>query len=95
MIVRTISRVFRVAVHVGNKGPVDFQGVDWNPPQAAERGITGAKIVDAQANAECLQLRENVTRFFRVSHGDRLYDFELQAAWINPGLLKRVTDLAD
>ena len=26
--------------------------------------------------------------FFRIPHGDRFYDFELQAAWINAGLLQ-------
>ena len=41
-----------------------------------------------------LQLREHVTRFFRIAHGYRFYDFELQAAGIDAGLLKGLADFA-
>ncbi len=42
-----------VAVHTGNKCPVDLQSVDSETLQSAERGVASAEVVDIQPNPEC------------------------------------------
>src|ERR1700680_14968 len=84
----------RIGVHVHNEGAIDFQRVHGNPAQTAKRRVPGAKIVDAKANPECLQLSEHLSRFLRIPHSDGFYDFELYATRVHAGLLESLANLA-
>ena len=63
MITRTISRIFRIRVHVQDEDPVDLQRVHRNPAQAAQGRVSRAEIVDAQTHAQSLQLGQHFTGF--------------------------------
>src|SRR5579862_9988626 len=67
----------RIAVHSGDERSIDFQSVDGEALEPAERRVTGAKVVDAQAHAERLQLREHDGRSFSVGHRNVFGDLQI------------------
>src|SRR6185369_3352368 len=51
-------KVFISRIHTRNKRAIDLQSIDGKTIEITQRGISGAEIVDAQANAETAKFRE-------------------------------------
>jgi len=70
---------------VADEGPVHLEGVDGKALQIGQRRIPGAEIVHGQAHAQGLQALEAQDGHLRIVHDDRLGDFQLERAGIEPG----------
>ena len=79
---------FDVAVHMRDESAIDLQRIHRELLQAAERRISGAEIIHAQANSQSLEFGEHRSRFLRIAHGDGFGDLQLQIVGIEPGLLQ-------
>ena len=85
---------FRVAIHVGNEGTVDLKNVDRKAAQSRKRGMSGTKIIKANPHADVLQVAQDVSGFFRVSHGYGLGNFEVQLTSIQVRFSQDIFDTA-
>ena len=70
--------VVAVAFDVAYERLIEFQGVDRQQLEVAERRVARAEIVDRQAHAQVAQRLELADAGGRVVHGNRFGDFELQ-----------------
>ena len=72
---RFVLVVHREALH---KGLVYLELVNLKSLEVAQRGITGAKVVDRERHSQCLEAGNLVHREARVLHGHAFGEFELQ-----------------
>src|ERR1051326_2739023 len=68
----------RVGVDVADEGLVDLERVDREALEVGERRVAGAEVVERDADAELLQLREDPQRDLGRLHRRRLGDLQLQ-----------------
>ena len=71
-----IVQVVRQAV---DEGFVDFQHVQRQAFEVAERGVAGTEIVDGQLQAECLEIMKDLQGLLGAVHDEAFGDLQLQA----------------
>src|SRR6185503_18062163 len=64
---------------------IDLQPVEREFLQITQAGKAGAEIVEHEANAKLLNLKERFQRALLVVEQDVFGDFELEAGWIETG----------
>src|SRR5580700_10399671 len=64
------------AREVGDERAIDLERIDRELPQVCERAVTGAEVIDRDANTERLQRLEQLHRRLGPAHQDRLGDLE-------------------
>ncbi len=64
-------------VHFGDKGTIDFQGVEIEPMQMRQRRVAGAEVVEAELNSQRLQAVDHF--FCRIRVGQQRLLSHLQA----------------
>ena len=74
-----------VARHLGDERAVDLQQVHGHPPQARERGVAGAEVVDRHPEAVLVERLEHGLRARRVRHHARLGDLDDHPARVDAG----------
>jgi hypothetical protein len=77
------------AVHPLHELPVDLQIIDRQFLQVAQRGITGPKVVEGNADAQTLQFPELPGGFPDILHDHALGNFQIQLRGLQAGLGQR------
>ncbi len=72
--------------HVDDEAAVDLDAVNRQSPQAAERGVAGAEIVDRDLHANGVQPPQHVGAVAHVPHDPGLGDLQLETARRQPAL---------
>src|SRR5581483_9531575 len=89
---RSIAVVDR---EVADEGAVDLDLADRETTQVGERGVTGAEVVDGEADAHRRQLLQQLLRTFRIAHQHRLRDLQLEPLRGCTFLLENRGDVVD
>src|SRR5215213_9722024 len=78
-------RVVGIGQQAQDERAVDLQPVERKFLQVAQAGKSGAEIVEHEANAKLLNLKERFQRTLLVVEQDVFGDFELEAGWTEAG----------
>ena len=79
------GKVGRLVQHARDKGTVDLHLVEGKTLQVAERGKSGAEVVQRDQNAQSLQFLENPGGNQLVEENGGFGYFQDQAGWLKPG----------
>src|SRR4051794_18559175 len=70
-----------IAVHRHHERLVDLELVDGQPLEMLERGVARAEVVEREAAAELLEIRQHLTGALWVVQHERFRDLECQHMW--------------
>lgn len=79
--------------HVADQRAIDFDFVDGETTQPAERGLAGSEVAEAEPDAEVLEARQDFGGELRVGHADGFWDFKLERGRIESTLLQSGADI--
>lgn len=86
------GKVTRIRFDTGDEAAVELDLVECKSAEIAEGGITGAEIVNSDADAEFLQSPQQRQALFDVGKEDRLGDLDLQTLGAKAGFIERGND---
>ena len=64
---------------VFNEGAVDFDFVEWEASEVAERGVAGSKIIHGNSDAEPAQLKQDCEILLSLLHQYRFRHLRFEA----------------